>query len=468
MKDRNIKSLLNDYVEFANDSKNEYIKNILLSLIANYEQNLLQDTRPQKIWASIFKAFFSKYNVNYIEPNTHKAQILIWPVQLNHLDYLIPVYHALPIEAQPTFICYRKDILKILKASNLPTIEVKINHNFNFSINGFKRSILLYTIILRALFTKRFINKNIPNLIATLQQFSYYEIYSQLFHKLKYNLNPKYHLLGYEHSVVCKPINILSNQFGVLTGNIQHGALNENLIPYSICKHQFVWDDFAKSQYKNNDQKIFATGSPNINLQETKTDIPADFNEMFKYDSVALVCYSGPGHNVTLNGHLKNLDALLIVIKKLKDIQFVVKLHNKDKTYYYNQLLKENNVTIIDQKSKFFSIPIVNYIQHSKLIITGASTVSIEAAQQGKPVICMDLNQELSHIEFIRSDMFYHCETSIEFERSLLSIIEMDNKFQLKQEALLHFKNSCERLKNEFPPQKISNIIIQSIKPCVE
>jgi hypothetical protein len=468
MREVNVKNIITSYFEFAKTTRNEYSENLLLSLIASYEKNVLQDIKPQQIWKFWFRAFLSYYRVDFICQTSKKYQILLWPVQLNHLDFLIPVYHELSSSTDAAFICYRKDLVKILKEQNLPLIEVKLQNRILPSISGLIRGIALLKIIGRAMFTKHFSPSHIPYLIATVQQFSYYETYSRLFYKVQFKLDPKYHLLGYEHSVLCRPINILSNKYGILTGNIQHGALNENLIPHSICKHQFVWDNFAKRLYKNNQQNIFTTGSPNVNHLDTENKLTTDLEEIFKINPVILVCYSGPGHNITVEGHHKNITSLLTMVQKLRDFHFVIKLHNKDKINYYNSFQGEYNVTIIDQNSELFGVPIVNYIQKSILIITGASTVSIEAAQQGKPVICMDLNRELQHIEFIKSDFFYHCESEIDFENSLLSIIKMDSNFLEKQKALLHLKNNNEQLKNDNPAQKISSIITQSIKQCAE
>jgi hypothetical protein len=52
-----------------------------------------------------------------------------------------------------------------------------------------------------------------------------------VYNDLKEYYKPSFHLLGYDFSVVCRPINILANHDHVPTGNIQHGFINENLAP---------------------------------------------------------------------------------------------------------------------------------------------------------------------------------------------------------------------------------------------
>jgi hypothetical protein len=460
----NVKSEIADFIDFTSVFKDEYSKNILLSLLSVHEQLILQDVKKCKIPTFIFKSFFSNYNVDFINSFGLNGQILFWPVQLNHLDYLIPVYKALPCNSNPAFICFRPDLLEKLKESNLPFIEIKINHTFKIKFKNIKRGVNLIKIIFRAMFFYDFKMFKVVRLIATIQHFSYYEIYSKLFFKVKICFNPKYNLLGYEHSLVCKPINILSNKYGIPCGNIQHGALNENLMPYSICFHQFVWNSFVKNQYKNSNFNIYVTGSPNTNHYKNELDYGEEFKLMFKNNSIVLVCYSGPGHNITVKGHLRNLEGLLMAVRKFLDYKFVIKLHNKDKIEYYNIFKNEVNVIIIDQTSKFFTIPILNFIKESKLIITGASTVAIEAIEQGIPAICMDLNKELCHIEFIKSQFFYYCDSESDFDDSLLSIFGMDKNYIQKIELISHFHKSSDLLKLSDPAKKISKLITKSIK----
>lgn len=468
MKDRNIKNTIASYIKLADSIKSDYGRNLLSGLIANYEQNILQNNKPTSMWVFIFKSLFSNYTVTYNGSASKKMQLLLWPVQLNHLDYQIPVYHEIAAKTDTAFVCLRKDLLKILNNHKLPVIEVKIRHRFLPSIHGLKRTLALLSIITKAKFTKEINRENINHLIATLQQFSYYDIYSQLFYKVQHDFKPKYHLLGYEHSVVCRPINILANQLNIPVGNIQHGAINENLIPYSICKNQFVWNHFVKDQYKNTNLNVYVTGSPNYNHQKNHSDLPENFNTLFEHDNIILVCYSGPGHNVTVNGHKRNLNALLQIVRKARNYRFVIKLHNKDKVQYYAELMKELNVAVIDQDSVSFRVPIINFIEKSSLVITGASTVSLEAIQHGKLVICMDLNKELQHIEFIRNELFYHCESEEEFEKSINAVLNSDNSYMQKQKMVANFQKECDLLQTDNPTQKISNFIIQSINLCAE
>ncbi len=469
-----IQEILKLYEDLVSRVDAFYSQKVLNTVISSFELSALQKGAGTTFKSKIIHHLrFFLYDVEVVmSPHIKEADVLIWPVQLIHLDFLLPVYNALvKLGCNASFINLRDDIEEILANNNASAVKIQLKTKYKITYTNIRRGIRLLRIIKKA----KSYNKANPYFSRYVEQalynFFYWEIYSKAF-ELSKNFNPKYHLLGYEFSVVCRSVNQIANQLSIQTGNIQHGAINYNLSGFSICKQQFIWDkltyEYLRKSGLNNE--LYITGSPGskhfASSNECTNEIISE-NIKTNFKQIFLVCFSGPGHNVTAGGHILNLKHLQLIIEKSDDAYFIIKLHPKDNTDYYNTIRSLKNVMIVDREHINYVNPIGEFINISDCIITGASTVSIEALLNGKTVIAIDLKNELLHLEFLRNNMIYYCNSPDKVRNAFTSIHEMDNLFEEKMNEIKLYSSDYKLLVNSSPELRIASIIHDKIKTCV-
>jgi predicted glycosyltransferase len=122
------------------------------------------------------------------------------------------------------------------------------------------------------------------------------------------------------------------------------------------------------------------------------------------------VALSGPGHNTTKSGHIETLKQLNAIIAAFPDFAFYIKLHSKDNKAYYHQIAKHSHVYFTDDlQSKPDALHILS---KSDMLITGASTVALDALQMGIPVVSIDPLQELNHFAFLNHHQVFKTNTA--------------------------------------------------------
>jgi hypothetical protein len=434
---------------------------------------LLQQTNELLFFQRLkryLKFFLYDVDVSINRPAT-SHDVLIWPVQLIHLDFLLPVYdNLMDLGLKVSFINLREDLEKKITDHNASNIKIELRESYKIRFRNFKRGAKLINVLFKARAYNKLDKHFSANVEKALCSFYFWEIYSKVFDLAQETYSPKYHLLGYEFSVVCRPVNIKANNLLLPTGHVQHGNINYNISKYSICTQQFVWDNLTLN-YLNNlglKNEVYLTGSPGLkHLPADLADGSIYFNIKGKYNRIILVCFSGPGHNVTPEGHRINLSQLKSTIEENLDILFLIKLHPKDGTTFYHQIVSLSNVLMVDHNHKNFRDPIGNFIVISDCIITGASTVAVEALLNNKPVISMDLIGELNHVEFLKSSMIYNCKSGPSFEKAFDSIIKQDNSFTARMLEIGEYSKTCKQLLNDSPGLKIGTIIKTKVALCV-
>jgi hypothetical protein len=448
-----------------------YRYNILQTTINQAEKYCLQNQNSIPLIENIKRILqFLTYSSTFsLTGDLGKYQVLFWPVQLNHIEMMIPVYKALTKKGKTVaFICAREDVGNLIKAENAPLISILENRRHEVSYDGFRRWRQLRKISKSTSQLEKPLNSFGIYFQNALNGFYFLEDYSIIFNIAQEMTGAEYHLLGYDFSTVCRAVNVNANYSKIPTGNIQHGAINYILSQFSICTHQFVWDKITYDYLHNSGYqgKVYLTGSPRIkqnNGQNSSTSyVSAYINDSNK--KAILICFSGPGHNVSENGHIENINILNALIPKYSDELFIVKLHPKDDISYYKALLKYENILLIDNQHKFYKEPVHQYLHKCKAIITGGSTVAIEALHAKIPAISLDVNVELNHVDFLKSDLIYKCYNENDLKLSLDSVLKNDNTFQRRMAYISKYSESFHALQNNNPATVIADIIEKTIQ----
>lgn len=126
-----------------------------------------------------------------------------------------------------------------------------------------------------------------------------------------------------------------------------------------------------------------------------------------------LVATSGPGHKISHDHHRLVIEHVMRLSAALPQATFVAKLHPKDHPRYYRQVAPRvpgQRLHVVRRTARGFPASIFDWLQGCSLVLTGASTVAIEAMLVGVPVVTMDFCREVSDVDFIDAGATRHVE----------------------------------------------------------
>jgi UDP-N-acetylglucosamine 2-epimerase len=126
-----------------------------------------------------------------------------------------------------------------------------------------------------------------------------------------------------------------------------------------------------------------------------------------------LVATSGPGHRISHKHHQIVIENLARLSAELADVPVVVKLHRKDRLEYYQQTLQKrrHRLILVREESSGFPRGIFEWLTGCSVVLTGASTVAVEAMLMDVPVVTMDFCQEIRGVDFIDCGATTHVQT---------------------------------------------------------
>jgi len=157
------------------------------------------------------------------------------------------------------------------------------------------------------------------------------------------------------------------------------------------------------------------------------------------------VTNSGPGHSTSPAHYDEILNAIFEVSENFKVAQWVIKLHRKDSIENFRNVLVNfpaHEVKIITSDHPAASISIYKWLKGASCIITGASTVAIEAMAVDIPVITMDLKEEYCNVDFIDQLATIHVKSSSELNAVVNNIL---NNKPLYEQVFQNSRNYAQK-----------------------
>lgn len=444
------------YVSFVEKHYSSEV-HALLALLPQFEHAIIN---PDRVFRPIqsLKALFglalldTKLKPFTTEPDT---KVFFWPFQLHHSLFQALVYERLmELGINCQTLIFRKDLKAVLENQNISAHLIETSRKLKSFSDLFAGVFSAAQFVLGLLFEK------VPwawkkALIQSCIHLGVVKKAQAAAMAVAQKTNMSYHMVGYDFSILGRAIIDTIKQHGHKSGRIQNGAVNYRLAGFSEVDDLFLWDKESEEAYKSNGFKgnTYITG--NILLQEkypAEKAFPA-MNPIIidGYVHRVLVAFSGPGHNTTEKGHIESLRILLRLVKENPSVLFIHKLHSKDKDHYYDRLKLESNVRMA--KDLFLDdLPnAINFIHATDLVITGASSVALDAINLNKLVVSIDPLNELAHFEFLKHPQVKRFKEGMGLERINNWIGEFDATVQ---ETI-----------NEGGLERIVQIIKQSLEP---
>lgn len=284
---------------------------------------------------------------------------------------------------------------------------------------------------------------------------------------------PKHVFLGYDITQEGRLMDAICKKRHIPTYCIQHGLITKDEVhALHIADRFFVFGEIAQKNLVSsgmNKDKIFISGAPYMDSFESKGEINRSLRMKIpsNYDSFILICTSGAGHSTSLKHHLEMIRLFEETISNFQEIFFVIKLHRKDSTSYYNVLNTCKNVIVTSPDDTSLPENIFEYFTGCSALITGISASATEAMSLGVPVITIDLLNEFNHVDFISAGATIHTINKNEFTEALGIIRDMNNtRVRNTIEAADSFSKTYFSKSNTTACSFILNHLIENKNSC--
>lgn len=264
---------------------------------------------------------------------------------------------------------------------------------------------------------------------------------SDILNHLLKRVKPEAAIVGYDIPPDGRTFTLVCKENNIQTFMIQHGsvAVKNGIFSGHKVDHYMVYGELTKSILKdvNCESEVYVAGPPYLDLVKAKKK--ADIRQQTGRKKRILVAFSGPGHFTTLEHHQLSIKVLTTLVKQMPDTEFFLKLHPKDSLTYYTNLLSYSNV--FDKLPNNNSTDIFDWLAHSDLLITGASTVCQEAMIINIPAICLDLLNHYSNVEFIKDKAVYYITSETQLSDTINKLFNGIEDLQIKQNAIGHVEH---------------------------
>lgn len=211
---------------------------------------------------------------------------------------------------------------------------------------------------------------------------------------------------------------------------IQHGLLGHEIVnKYHIVDDFFVYGPAFKAILEQDGLagvNVVVTGAPYLDNQAHQgADHPhPDIKKQLQLKGrFVLVALSGVGHRTSVENYRLTLEWIDRLIRSHSELEFVIKLHRKERIDAYSLFSSDQKRRIIDRRrGKRLPQSIFDWLKGCSCVITGTSTVAYEAMLCGVPVISVDPLNQFKGVDFIDQRAVELAYSYEELEAALLRV----------------------------------------------
>lgn len=401
---------------------------------------------PGKIsgrWSQFYTKRMMKNARTVLNSKSIHADIVFYPVETTHLRQMLPVSNSMPSETY-VYITDRFNIYVQVIQSGISCLLIPITpdtqtKNFDFSRLG-------ETIIPQ-------------QKVSKWEAFCRYQVetkYSSLEKSISQALNilrPSKCVIGYDITPEGRIAVDICNNLNIESVCIQHGSIaGEPLDGEHVVDSYLLYGMQAKEYLEgigNKSASLKVFGAPYLDKELFESEICKATLKMLglnEKQKTLLVALSGPGHCTTMDHFNEIVGSLVLFAKNHPSINLIFKLHRKDSIQNYNRIFKElgHSCPLIDSQDQRFATDIFYWLNNTDVLITGSSTVALEAMLKANPVITIDYQNQYQNIDFIEMGCTYHIDNKEQLEETILKVVA-NNKPQEKDPVQINAKNYADR-----------------------
>lgn len=399
--------------------------------------------------------------------------VLFLPVEPNHITQFSPIWGLMKKKNVPyLIITNRKRIFKTLRDVH-PIIFLERQFTPHAPFAWKKVKDLQNEVVL----TKKneigckelleAINNSIKH-----QSIFIHNLYHQL-HQVISQYEPPAVVAGYDITPEGRLLTIIANKMDIPSYCIMHGSISgEPLHKMHLVDHFLLFGEASKRELIKigvPSSQLIVTGAPyldNGQFQKKKINNIIKKNLGFTDEKpYFLITNSGPGHSTSFVHFQETIDQIFKLSLKFPDIHWVIKMHKKDRLEYYEDTQRKygnHRIAIVSDAAKGFPRSIFEWIRGAHALLTGTSTVAIEAMSMNVPVITMDFMSEYKNVDFIDRGATIHVTNGEELEGAVHTLLENPGNYKeigkrAEEYARLFFKKS-----NVPASEKILNLLTSS------
>jgi hypothetical protein len=244
----------------------------------------------------------------------------------------------------------------------------------------------------------------------------------------------------------------LASKHGVSSIYLEHGLASGPVINGSrIVDSILAWGEAGKNQlvkYGGNPDKITVCGAPAMDdapVQSREIDPRVRQRLQLSPDRpYVLVGFSAPGQLVSQAHHFQLIRTIAKASAALPHIDFVAKLHRRDKVSYYDTITKQipgSRIQVVEYAKPGFPVRMLEWLQGAACLVTAASTVGPEAMLMKVPVITLLMDGSME-ADFISSGATLHASTLTELEQNLNKVLSNHSELEGLRERAESFVNN--------------------------
>jgi len=248
-------------------------------------------------------------------------------------------------------------------------------------------------------------------------------------------LSPRVFVVGYDITMEGRAACLVGRRLGISSAVLMQGSFSgASILKTHVADRVIVYGNAQRLDLLSSgvpDDRIAVCGAPYLDSRPQQTGaIDARIAERFRLDPArpyVLVATSGPGHAVSLAHHEQSVDAIAQLSADLPNVQFVVKLHPKDSTTFYDAARAKNpqsRLCVVPSGTSGLPKDIFDWFQGCSLMLTGASATAFEAMVLDVPVVTMDLCSEFRQVSFIDAGATAHVRSFPELTLTVRRLLE--------------------------------------------
>lgn len=398
-------------------------------MIVHYYLHLIKSSHVNRVAGGGIKQQIAKIlrgmeRNKELKKNHTTGGLLVWVSENNHLPQAVPVTGLLKEKNYSiTYISNKKQLLQnpLLAGYNKVVLNVPDRKPASTQdAAAFEKALkeIVPQCQLQVITTN-----DIPTMVnAFCEDTVYTERLAEYLQKLIDKIKPQAALIGYDIPTEGRTLTDVLNAKNIPTYMIQHGAMAkvDGIFGTHITKNIFVYGEVSKQVLEGSGCKanIKIVGAPYLDGLVQKLQM-AGSRQQGKLK--VLVAFSGAGHLTSLEHHKQSIAAIMHIAEKNADtVEFYCKLHPKDNKDFYTAAMEGKTL-----KNVFFSLPhsqskdIFDWALFADIMLTGASTVAIEAMLCRKPVISLDLTGDYKELSFIKEEAVKYITTEADLENTI-------------------------------------------------
>lgn len=451
------------YIASINHSQQKYIKKSP-SNIWNHVKGLAQ------IYLRPVKHVFTPKSNEKIKGI--QKPIIFFPTEPTHVIQFTPVWAELEKKnIKYLILTTKRHIFENQKKINRPIIwitpfgkEISVKGYSNFSENIQK--------FIGNKVSSTSENALILNTIGKISsnQLKYIHSLSNRVQKILDDYLPIAVVPGYDITPEGRLLTVLAKKRNIPSYCIMHGSITgEPLDTMHIVDHFCLFGEAAKRDLIEKGvpaEQLVVTGAPYLDhFHHQQTGIhPILKNKLSLSEDKPyfLIAMSGPGHSTSYAHFQLLLETIFSTASRLPSAQWVIKMHPKDRLANYHNILHQNpnhSIHIIEHTYKGFPTSIFEWLQGATALITGSSTVALEAMSVKIPVVTIDLMSEYQKVDFIEMDTTIHVSNKSQFQMAIKNLLSSKSIYHERQVNAANYISDYFHKTKESAAEKIVRLI---------